>query len=98
MRRYLHRSVFLALTLLVGTAIAADNSTHYSFKTIDIPLPGASATTALGINPEGSIVGRHMVGLAVHGYLLSNAGLTIIDDPDILPTAPVTYANGVNCS
>lgn len=96
MHRNLQCSVFLAMTLFVGTAMAADNSTHYSFRTIDIPLPGASATTALGINSEGSIVGRYMIGLAVHGYLLTNAGLTIIDDPDILPTAPVTYANGVN--
>jgi hypothetical protein len=37
-----------------------------------------------------------MIGKAVHGYLLSDDGLTTIDDPNILPSAPVTYANGVN--
>ena len=87
--------IALSVTLFVGIAVAEDDSTHYSFKTIDIPLVGASATTALGINSEGFIVGRYMVGLAVHGYLLTDKGLTIIDDPDILPAAPVTYANGV---
>ena len=88
--------ITLSVALFFGVAIAEDDSTHYSFKTIDIPLVGASATTALGINSEGFIVGRYMVGLAVHGYLLTDKGLTIIDDPDILPATPVTYANGVN--
>ena len=85
----------LALTLSHGMHAAQDNP-RYSFQTIDVNLPGAAATTALGINPEGHIAGRYMVGKAVHGYLLADGQLTTIDDPYILPTAPVTYANGVN--
>lgn len=96
MRNSLQRCVFLALTLFVGTAMAANLSSHYTLKTIDIPLPGAYATSVLGINPQGDFVGRYMIGKAVHGYLLNNAGLTLIDDPNILLSAPVTYASGIN--
>ncbi|MCI0604421.1 hypothetical protein L0156_15605 [bacterium] len=59
-----------------------------------IDFPGASFTTANGINPSGDIVGRYIVAGVTHGFLLSGDELTSID----FPGASSTEAFGINPS
>ncbi|HKE95504.1 MAG TPA: hypothetical protein VKB34_14415, partial [Povalibacter sp.] len=47
-----------------------------TFTSIDFP--GASFTAALGINPQGDIVGRYISAGVQHGYLLSGGSFTTI--------------------
>ena len=52
-----------------------------------IDYPGATFTNALGINPQGEVVGRYMMaGGPFHGYLLTAAGFTTIDAPGAVST------------
>jgi len=61
------------------------------FTTIDFP--GAVFTGAVGINPQGDIVGRYdAAGGRQHGYLLSGGEFTAID----FPGATLTTAFGIN--
>jgi uncharacterized membrane protein len=62
------------------------------FETIDVPVPGATATRAFGINPQGDIVGSYTEAGVTHGYLLSNGTFTTIDYPD----SSSTEAWGIN--
>ena len=60
------------------------------FTSIDFP--GASFTTAQGINPRGDIVGIYTSAGVTHGYLLSGGEFTSID----FPGASSTFAIGIN--
>ena len=69
-----------------------------TFTAIDVP--GAScppffpcaSTVALGINPNGDIVGSYFAGFTNHGFLLHRGAFTTIDVPGALST----QAFGIN--
>lgn len=41
------------------------------YSSIDVPVPGTSATRAFGINPRGDVVGTYVASGVVHGFLAS---------------------------
>jgi probable HAF family extracellular repeat protein len=57
-----------------------------------IAVPGATSTTALGINNLGAIVGAYNVGPIPHGYVLTGGCFTTIDIPDAI----LTNVRGIN--
>lgn len=64
------RLFFFVLSFALGataTALPEDPT----LTTIDFP--GASLTTALGINPRGNIVGLYVSAGVTHGFLLSRS-------------------------
>ena len=75
---------------------AADPHTHGfvlrngEFTTIDVP--GATLTSANGMDAEGFIVGPYEVGGVRHGYRWHDGEFTLID----LQGATVTHAAGIN--
>src|SRR5262249_58626387 len=74
--------------MLVGTPTAAR---AFTFMTIDVP--GATATEASGINPEGAIVGNFTDASAVvHGFVEYRGTFMTID----FPGATATEASGIN--
>jgi hypothetical protein len=63
-------------------------------KVTDLAVPGASATTALGVNDRDEVVGTFMVGTALHGFTWTpKGGFAMFDDPHGMGT---TTVNGVN--
>jgi hypothetical protein len=68
---------------LSPTAAAGEDPT---FTTIDFL--GASFTSAVGINPQGDIVGAYASAGVLNGYLLSGDSFTTIDFPGASGTAP----------
>lgn len=79
----------LATSLVYGAVQQAPESS--TFTQIDVP--GASSTSALGINPGGDIVGAYYDSSGSgHGFLLSNGAFTTID----VPGATFTSALGIN--
>jgi hypothetical protein len=61
------------------------------FTTIDVP--GATSTSAVGINPNGEIVGQFIDGGGnEHGFLLSLGRFTTIDFPGAIATAAFAKA------
>src|SRR5713226_9462 len=82
----------VGMTVPFGTALA--QSKHpLNFKSVDVPLPGVTLTSAIGINAEGDIVGRYAVGSVGHGYLLSDGTYTTIDNLNGVGTS---LAQGIN--
>jgi probable HAF family extracellular repeat protein len=93
-----------ALTLLVTPAVAvapeasgADRQPHApavrTFTPIEVP--GATFTTAIGINARGQIVGGFRdAGGTIHGFLLDKGVFTQIDVD--VPGATRTEATGIN--
>lgn len=90
-----------AICLLASAAFGQINSSTYRYVAINFP--GASSTTARGINNLGEIVGFFTVGQTdctppipagcqVHGFKLVNKVFTKID----IPGATQTFAFGVN--
>jgi CHRD domain len=64
----------------------------------DLAMPGASATTALGVNDHDEVVGAYTVGsgssAVTHGFTWTpGRGFTTVDDPHGMGT---TTVNGVN--
>src|SRR5690349_8426502 len=79
-------SVFLLAALASPAIQGAD-----TFITIDIP--GATATSALGINADGAVVGYFTdTAGKQHGFLLRGGTVTVID----YPGAAKTQARGIN--
>ena len=74
-----HTSAKLGVAMLVGTAVAMSQPIQFNFRSLDVP--GATFTNALGINPEGDIVGRYFIGAASHSYILSKGTLMTVDPP-----------------
>jgi hypothetical protein len=71
--------------------------THHG-QFIDLAVPGASATTALGVNARDEVVGTYMVGsgstAVMHGFTWTpQHGFRTVDDPHGVGT---TTINGVN--
>lgn len=74
----------------VVSYIIPSNGTHH----IEIAIPGASATTAFGVNDGEEVVGAYTVGTASHGFIWAPGfGFLNIDDPNGIGT---TALNGVN--
>ena len=89
--RTIAAALFVAgLTVPFGTA---QSKQPLNFKSVDVPLPGVTFTSAIGINAQGDIVGRYAVGSVGHGYLLSDGTYTTIDAPDGFGS---TQAQGIN--
>lgn len=81
MGRVMHMT--LSVLILSSVAFAAD------FRFVRIDFPGASATTALGINARGDIVGRYDDTAGVtHGFLFHQGAFSTIDFPHASFTAP----------
>lgn len=81
-----------ATTLLFATAVAMCQAAQFNFRSVD--LPGATATTALGISPQDDIVGRYVMGGAGHSYQLSNGAVTTFDPPYGIPGTSAAW--GIN--
>jgi len=74
-------------------ALAAPSGTTAFTGAFDlINVPGATATRAFGINPQGDIVGSYTAGGMTHGFLLQDREFTTID----YPGASSTEAWGIN--
>ena len=65
-----------------------DSAAHYA----SIDVPGATFTSAQGINARGDIVGFYVQAGVTHGYVLSEGTITTIDYPGAL----YTDARGIN--
>jgi probable HAF family extracellular repeat protein len=73
----------LSILVLSTAVLAAD----FRFSRIDVP--NASATTALGVNARGDIVGRYNDHNGVtHGFLFHQGSFSTIDFPHASFTAP----------
>ncbi len=89
------RTVCVLVTVALGLALGAlspAGAGDYSFTTIAVP--GASSTTARGINDAGDIVGQYSVlgDTSIHSFLFAKGRFTTID----YPGAYVTVAHGIN--
>ena len=85
------RRLFQSLALALAT-ISSFGQTAPSFKFVSIDFPGASDTTATGINNSGVIVGSYTLNGVIHGYKLVNGHFTTIN----FPGAVSTQVNGIN--
>jgi uncharacterized membrane protein len=92
MSRHLISATLISAAVLFGTTVATKQPIHFDFSSIDVP--GATSTAALGINPEGDIVGRYTMAGAGHSYLLSEGTLTTIDPP--FGISGTSQAQGIN--
>lgn len=84
----------ICLLMLFMTGVALSQRVQFNFRSFDVDLPGATGTAALGINPEGDIVGRYFVGAATHSFLLSDGTATNVDPPFGIPGT--SQAWGIN--
>lgn len=83
----------LLLTIVcVITSVASFAQAAVSFKFVSIDFPGATDTTANGINNSGVIVGSYTIHGVTHGYKVANGHFTTIN----CPGAVSTTANGIN--
>jgi uncharacterized membrane protein len=83
--------LFQSLALALAT-ISSFGQTAPSFQFVSIDFPGASDTTATGINNSGVIVGSYTLNGVIHGYKLVNGHFTTIN----FPGAVSTQVNGIN--
>ena len=84
----------ICLLMLLMTGVALSQQVQFNFRSFDVDLPGATGTGALGISPEGDIVGRYLVGAATHSFLLSDGRATNVDPPFGIPGG--SQAWGIN--
>jgi uncharacterized membrane protein len=80
----------LGTITLFASLTGRAHATIYSFTTIDVP--GATSTSAYGINDSGQIVGSYNNNS--HGFLDTAGTFTTID----VPGAFITVASGINNS
>ena len=80
---------------LIFTAAAAPNP-HVRFEFRSIDLSDVTATQAMGINPEGDIVGRYRIGSLSHSYILSGGAVITIDPPSDFGIPGTSQAWGIN--
>jgi len=72
---------FAAQRVDPANAVMVSSASH-AFTFTRIEVPGASSTTAWGINARGDIVGSYVDGAGVtHGFLLHRGSFTTIDVP-----------------
>src|SRR5437879_3297950 len=78
MKRFL--SGLVALGLLMSLSGNAKAQPSYIYTTLDVP--GATLTSAFGINPSGEIVGAYRdAAFKGHGFLLDKGSYTTLDVP-----------------
>ena len=78
-------------SVVQGTTSAAQIDINFQYSQINFP--GASTTTAAGINARGDIVGAYNDSAGVtHGFLLRQGSFSTID----YPNASATAARGIN--
>ena len=82
--------IVACLVILLGVSSTA-HAAAYRFTTIDVP--GASSTTAWGINGARQIVGTFHNSTGTHGFSYSGGSFTTIDGPGALG---FTEAAGIN--
>jgi probable HAF family extracellular repeat protein len=76
-------TISLKLKLLIGTAVLANiHLAAQNLRFMSIDVPGATATQARGINPQGDIVGYYNIAANTYGFLLSRGMLKTIEDPN----------------
>jgi uncharacterized membrane protein len=90
MRNPILRFVMTVTCLVLGSAPFQDQAEGYTFTSID--LPGATFTSATGINNGGQIVGNYEDVTGSHGFLDSGGSFTSIN----VPGATDTYVSGIN--
>jgi probable HAF family extracellular repeat protein len=83
MSRNTFGKIVSSMALWAGISLAAQRpSTFTSFD-----FPGATSTTAWGINADGAVVGAYVDSAGKqHGFLLSGGDFTTIDYPGALST------------
>ena len=87
--------LFAAVVLVSGLVLALPASVPaatFTFTPIDEP--GASLTSAFGINATGQIVGVFVNATGEHGFLDAGGVFTPID----VPGATITDASGINAT
>ena len=62
----------------------------YNYTTLDFP--GSTRTRAVGVNNQGTVVGRYALAGVVHGFLYRNGQYTSFDPPGSIGT----YPQGIN--
>jgi hypothetical protein len=90
MRNPILRFVMTVTCLVLGSAPFQDQAEGYTFTSID--LPGATFTSATGINNGGQIVGNYEDVTGSHGFLDSGGRFT----PIKVPGATDTEVSGIN--
>ena len=65
-------------------------SGDYKYTILDFPQ--AARTRAIGVNNQGTVVGRYALAGVVHGFIYQNGQYTSLD----VPGATATYPQGIN--
>jgi len=83
------------LLLLASPYASTQSAAAPNFKLKKIKFPGASGTSAYGINNFNVVVGQYfIVGVATHGFVLDHGRGTTLDDPN----GTDTLCRGINSS
>src|SRR5689334_23285135 len=78
--------------LFFGTSVIVAQPVQFDYLSFD--LPGSSGTGAFGVGLDNNIVGRYVLGNAMHGFLLSNGSPITVDPPYGIPGT--SWAYGIN--
>jgi len=93
--RFRFFAILAALTFFFQTAAFTQSSTGIAYDYANVSYPGATVTSANGINNKNVIVGSYLDSQAVqHGFLLENGRYTAVN----FPGASSTQVLGVNDS
>ena len=85
-----YHQCFVTAVLIVGLLAPTTSPAFASISTIEVP--GATYTSANGMNDRGDIVGNYSEGWTYHGFVLHNGTFTTIDVPGTI----FTDARGIN--
>jgi hypothetical protein len=72
-----YRKWFVGMFVAGVLASTTSSALASTFSTIDVP--GASSTSAIGINERGDILGSYEAGGIAHGFLLDHGTFSTID-------------------
>ena len=90
-RQLVRAAVLTACGVLIGGGVPSTaNGRPYVYSSIDVP--GAAATTAMGINARGDVVGTYIQSGISHGFVLREGAFATID----VPGAAGTDARGIS--
>ena len=79
--------------LALGAVVIRPEAAAKTPLVMPLTFPGATSTTAIGINSEGNIVGNYVDNsFCFHGFLLAAGSYVKLD----VPNATVTVARGIN--
>lgn len=83
----------IGLTLLLISFAVAGDAPARNPRIRQIKFPGASGTSAYGVNNSGVVVGQYFItGVATHGFMLDHGQGTTLDDPN----GTNTLCRGIN--